>query len=297
MNHALHEGGSLDTHAVYRTGLIGAGIQQSSSPRIHVDEAKSLGLAYTYELFDLDQQTDGVAALPRLLDYAQAQGFAGLNITYPCKQSVLPLLDELSADADTLQSVNTVVFRNGKRMGHNTDWWGFAESFRRGLPGVAMDNVVLVGAGGAGSAAAYAALQLGVKQLVVHDSDHARAKALAARMAAVFPQSIVRSESDIVRAMQGVDGVIHATPMGMAKLPGIALPPDLIQPPLWVADIVYVPLNTALLELAAARGCRVLNGGAMAVLQAARAFFLFCGHAPDHARMLARFDGQVVRRL
>lgn len=295
MNQNAPAAAGIDSRTIYRVGLIGAGIQYSSSPRIHMDEAASIGLNYSYELFDLDQQTDGAAALPRFLDAAQQQGFAGVNITFPCKQSVLPLLDDLSADANTLQSVNTVVFRDGKRYGHNTDWWGFAESFRRGLPDVALGKVVLIGAGGAGSAAAYAASKLGVKSLVIHDSDPSRAQQLATRMAAHFPPGHVWAERDLVAALQAADGVINATPIGMEKLPGMAIPAACIQPPLWVADIVYVPLYTELLELALARGCRVLNGGGMAVLQAARAFYLFCGHTPDHTRMLARFDSQVMR--
>jgi shikimate dehydrogenase len=295
VNHSKPVATGVDSRTIYRVGLIGAGIQFSSSPRIHMDEAASIGLNYSYELFDLDEQPNGAAALPGLLDAAQKQGFAGLNITFPCKQSVLPLLDDLSADAATLQSVNTVVFRDGKRYGHNTDWWGFAESFRRGLPDAALGKVVLVGAGGAGSAAAYAASQLGVESLVIHDSNHSRAQQLAMRMAAHFPRGKVWAERDLVAALQTADGAINATPMGMEKLPGMALPSDCIKPPLWVADIVYVPLYTELLELAVSRGCRVLNGGGMAVLQAARAFYLFCGHTPDHTRMLARFDSQVVR--
>jgi shikimate dehydrogenase len=278
-----------------RTGLIGAGIQYSSSPRIHMDEAASAGIDYSYELFDFDQCAEGTAALPRLLDNAEQQGFAGLNITFPCKQSVLPLLDELSAEADKLQSVNTVVFRDGKRYGHNTDWWGFAESFRRGLPEVAIGKVALIGAGGAGSAVAYAALQLGVGALVIHDADSGRAQALAARMQSLFPRSSVMAEPNLQATLMGIDGVIHATPMGMAKLPGMALPADLIQPPLWIADIVYVPLTTALLALAQSRGCRVLNGGVMAVMQAAGAYELFCGHPANHARMLQRFETQVLQ--
>lgn len=285
----------IETRKNFRIGLIGAGIQFSSSPRIHMDEAKSIGIPYSYELIDLDLQPESTSALPRLLEAAEQQGFAGVNVTFPCKQSVLPLLDELSADAAILQSVNTVVFRDGKRYGHNTDWWGFVESFRLGLPDVALDTVALVGAGGAGSAAAYGILQLGVKSLVIHDSNYARAQDLAARMAAHFPRSNVTAERDMMTALRNIDGVIHATPTGMAKMPGLALPQEAIQPPLWVTDIVYVPLTTALLELALARGCRVLNGGGMAVLQAARAFYLFCGYTPDHARMLARFNGQVIR--
>lgn len=279
----------------FRTGLIGAGIGFSSSPRIHMDEAASLGLDYRYELFDLDHEPDGAAALPRLLDAAERSGFAGVNITYPCKQTVLPLLDELSDDARRLQSVNTVVFSAGKRQGHNTDWWGFAENFRRFLTPVAMNNVVLVGAGGAGAAVAYALLKLGTASLLINDSDSSRAAMLASRLAGQFPDRSVAVASDLPAALAIADGLVHATPVGMSKLPGIAVPAECVQPPLWVADIVYVPLETQLLALARQRGCRVLNGGGMAVLQAARAFEHFSGMTADIERMLSRFAKQVLR--
>ena len=159
-------------------GLIGHGIQASRTPRLHEQEGRAQGLHYTYQLLDLQTMGVDVSALPRLLDEAQAQGFAGLNITHPCKQIVLPLLDELAPEAAAIGAVNTVVFTNGKRIGHNTDWWGFAESFKRGLPDVLRAQVILIGAGGAGSALAYAAFQLGVQRLAIYDVDHDRAAQL-----------------------------------------------------------------------------------------------------------------------
>ena len=225
-----------------------------------------------------------------MLDDVQSQGFAGVNVTYPCKQSVIPLLDELTDDARSLQSVNTVVFRGGRRIGHNTDWWGFAESFRRGMTDVLRDRVVLVGAGGAGSAVGYAMLQLGAKSLQIFDVDPARARTLAARHAELFPRAQVGALDDLTRALRGADGLVHASPTGMAKLPGIPVPPASLRPPLWVAEVVYVPLETELLRVARHQGCRTLDGGGMAVFQAAMAFEQFCGHRPDAERMLRRFN-------
>jgi shikimate dehydrogenase len=273
-------------------GLIGAGIQRSRSPRMHREEAASHGLACRYVLFDLDEEREGAAALPRLLEQAEQAGFAGLNITYPCKQQVVPLLDTLSEDAARLNSVNTVLFRSGRREGHNTDWWGFAESFRRGLPLADLTRVVLVGAGGAGAAVAYAALQLGANSLLVHDSDAARSTTLVERLQPLFPDSKLCCGADLPADLRAASGLIHATPTGMAKTPGLAVPADSVQPPLWVAEVVYVPLETQLLALARSRGCRVLPGGGMAVLQAAQAFALFSGRVPDVERMLGRFAYQ-----
>src|SRR5436190_2460334 len=265
-----------------RLGLIGAGIQKSRSPALHEGEAAAQGLRLTYELIDLDPLGMGVEALPQLLADAKRRGFAGLNITYPCKQAVIALLDELSPDARALHAVNTIVMRDGRLIGHNTDWSGFAEGFRRGLPDARLDCVVQLGAGGAGAAIAHAARQLGVRELTLFDIDHARAAELAASVAA-------KAGTDLAAAMHKADGLIHCTPTGMAKMPGLPLDAMLLEPRHWVAEIVYVPLETELLRVARARGCRTVDGGGMAVFQAAAAFRLFTGLEPDAERMLRHF--------
>src|SRR5579862_6338798 len=115
-------------------GLIGASIQASRSPALHMREGMAQGLAYIYRLIDLEVLGLATDALPELIGAARRFRFTGLNITHPCKQSVIPLLDELSADARAIGAVNTVVFAaDGRTAGHNTDWSGFAESFRREL--------------------------------------------------------------------------------------------------------------------------------------------------------------------
>jgi len=258
-----------------------------------MDEGQSLGIDYRYEILDLDQMKVSGQTLAELLEHSQAQGYAGLNITFPCKQSVIPLLDELSADARSLQSVNTVIFRDGRRIGHNTDWWGFAENFRRGMADAPRDRVVLVGAGGAGSAVGYAALQLGTQALQVVDRDHDKAQQLATRLAELFPSARVSAASDVVAALNGAEGLIHASPTGMAKLPGLPVPAECLVAPLWVAEVVYVPLETELLRVARSKGCRTLDGGGMAVFQAVMAFELFSGVKPDAERMLQRFNAKL----
>ena len=154
-------------HSPYLVGLIGAGIQASRTPSMHEREAAEQGLKCEYRLIDLDKLQVGAEALPDLLKDAESKGFAGLNITYPCKQTVLGLLHELSDDARAIGAVNTVVLKDGMRAGHNTDWWGFAESFRRGLADARKDNVVQLGAGGAGAAVAHAMLTLGARRLTL----------------------------------------------------------------------------------------------------------------------------------
>ena len=272
-----------------KAGLIGAGIQASLTPAMHMREGAAQGLAYQYELIDLSQRDAGPEDLPQLLDEAELRGLSGLNITHPCKQLVIPFLDELSDEARDLGAVNTVVLQAGRRIGHNTDWWGFAESFRRGLPDAALSQAVQLGAGGAGVATAYAALSLGLASLTVFDREMDRADALASGMSALFPQASVVAGTNLEAAMQASDGLIHATPTGMAKYPGLPLAADLLDPRHWVAEVVYFPLETALLAEARRRGCSTLDGGGMAVFQAVGAFRLFTGREPDAARMLAHF--------
>ena len=273
----------------FKVGLIGAGIQHSSSPSMHVDEGKALGLPVTYELLDYDLMPGGPNRLASLLNEAEQRGFAGLNITYPSKQAVIPLLHELAPEARALHSVNTVLFRQGKRIGHNTDWWGFAESFKRGMADVNTDSVVLVGAGGAGAAVGYAMLKLGSRTLTVHDMDGTRAAALVERMSELFPDRRIEVCRDLPAALARSNGLIHATPTGMRKHPGIPVPAECLRPPLWVSEIVYVPLVTELVATARKHGCRTLDGGGMAVFQGAMAFKLFFDVEPDIPRMLSRF--------
>ncbi|MCG5238477.1 shikimate dehydrogenase [Azospirillum doebereinerae] len=275
-------------------GLIGSGIQASRTPSMHEREADALGLRYIYRLIDLDRLGLGIDALPELLASAERMGYTGLNVTFPCKQAIMPLLDELSDDARAIGAVNTVVLSGGRRVGHNTDCSGFAEGFRRGLGDVPRDRVVLLGAGGAGAAVGHAAFQLGVGRLGVFDAVPARAVALAGQLNARFGAGRAEALSDLAPAMAEADGLIHATPTGMAKFPGLPLPAALLHDGLWIAEIVYFPLETELLRTARARGCRTLDGGGMAVFQAVDAFRLFTGVEPDAERIQAHFASMIA---
>ncbi|AIN58038.1 shikimate dehydrogenase [Pseudomonas soli] len=270
-------------------GLIGRGIQASRTPALHEHEGDAQALRYLYRLIDADQLGLDDSALPALLDAAQRTGFSGLNITYPFKQAILPLLDELSDEARGIGAVNTVVLRDGRRVGHNTDCLGFAEGLRRGLPGVARRRVVQLGAGGAGAAVAHALLAEGVEQLHVFEVDPARAQALVDNLTQRFGAGRAMLGSDLGETLARADGLVNTTPVGMAKLPGTPLPPALLHARLWVAEIIYFPLETELLRQARALGCRTLDGGTMAVFQAVKAFELFSGRPADAARMQAHF--------
>ncbi len=276
-------------------GLIGQDIQGSRTPEMHMREGEAQGLRLVYRLIDLTRLGLGVEALPDLLTAAQRMGFDGLNITHPCKQAIIPHLDELSDNARALGAVNTVLLRDGKRIGENTDWSGFAEPFRRKMSDVPLNRVAQIGAGGAGAAVAHAALMLGVRELTVFDIDPKRAESVAQNLSGHFGAGRAKAGTDLPGAVAQADGIINATPIGMDAHPGMPLPAELLRPDLWVAEIIYFPLETELLRTARALGCQTLDGGGMAVFQAVGAFRLFSGLEPDAERMLRHFAELVGR--
>jgi shikimate dehydrogenase len=270
-------------------GLIGAGIQQSLTPGMHEEEARQQGLALHYQLIDLDVSKVGNEKLPTLIEAAKLMGFAGLNITFPSKQAVIRLLDDVADDARAMGAVNTIVIRDGRAIGHNTDASGWAWGFRRGLPDADLARVVLLGAGGAGAAIGHAVLGMGAEQLVVVDREAAKAKELADALAARYGAARVAHGTDPEATVASASGLIHATPTGMLKLPGLPIDAKQLRRDLWVSEIVYSPIETQLLKAARAVGAKTVDGAGMAIGQAAGAFKLFTGLDPDPARLDAHF--------
>jgi shikimate dehydrogenase len=272
-------------------GLVGDGVTPSLTPYMHEREGDVQGLRYLYRPIDLLELELPGEAVGELLTGARRLGYNGLNITHPCKQLVLEYLDEISPDARRLGAVNTVTIRDGRFTGHNTDFSGFAAALSSGLPGAKLGRVVQLGAGGAGSAVAYALLTAGVRELVLVDTDAERCAARAAELAGFFPDQSVtaRTTADLPGLMYQADGLVHCTPVGMAAHPGVPLDLSLLESRHWVADIVYRPIETQLVRQARAKGCAVLDGGRMAVGQAADAFRIFTGLDADADRMRAHF--------
>jgi shikimate dehydrogenase len=276
----------------FAVGLIGSGIGESLSPALHEREASRLGFDYSYRLLDLDALDRPPSDVGELVHEAHRDGLRGLNVTHPCKQLVVSALDELSPEAAALGAVNTVVFDEGRLIGHNTDCRGFQEAFARRLAGARVDRVVLLGAGGAGAAVAHAILSLGAGRVTVLDALRERADELAGSLARRFgPRCAVAADvSALGDLLAKADGLIHATPTGMTAHPGSAVPPELLEPRLWVAEVVYMPIQTELLRDARERGCRTLDGAAMVALQAAGSLELFTGVRPNRERMLNHVD-------
>jgi len=270
-------------------GLIGEGIGRSLAPLLHQREADRQGIRLLYTTIDSHRWSLDAGDLPAVLHWAQVLGFRGLNVTYPFKQEIIPYLDELSPEASEVGAVNTVVFEGGRSRGYNTDWAGFRRGFEREFATAPRQSVVQLGAGGAGSAVAHAMLGLGAVHLTVVDVNVDKAKQLANTLAGVFgPQRISAGAiEDLEGLLAAAQGVINATPVGMAHHPGSPIPEPCLRSDLWVADIVYRPTDTALLRAARAVGARTLNGGGMNTFQAVEAFERFTGATADVEAMLA----------
>jgi shikimate dehydrogenase len=268
-------------------GLIGRNIMSSLAPVLHEDACAAAGMVGHYHLMDADVL--GGRTLEQLLSAARTAGFAGVNVTFPFKEAVIPLLDALSPEAAEIGAVNTVVFDSGKATGHNTDRFGFRAAFREELGEACVRGrpVLLLGAGGAGRAAAFALKDLGAGEIRIHDQDSTRTHALCGDVGAC---AVASSEAG------GVAGIVNATPVGMKGFPGVPIDPAVVQPGQFVADVIYTPLETEFLVAARARGARGMGGAGMCVHQAAEAFRLFSGREPDRGRMHRTFEDAARRR-
>lgn len=270
-----------------RIGLVGNDLGTSLSPDIHEREAKHQGLeGYTYELLDLEDKPEIAADLGGYINRKLEEGFTGFNVTHPYKQQVMRYLDGFSEAVDALGAVNTIVrTEDGKLIGENTDYTGFLAALKRNLPDAARDNVVLIGAGGAGSAVAKALADYGVKNLHIVDTDQNRREQLQQKISQQNVDVHVWEPSDLPNLVPTADGVVNATPIGMENTPGTPLDLGLIQPRHWVADVIYRPVETELLTYAAGLGCATLDGTQLLIEQATDGFRLLTGIEPDAQRM------------
>jgi shikimate dehydrogenase len=272
------------------TGLIGAPIAHSASPAMHERAAEALGLRGHYQLIEVAGAD--TAGLAMMLEGVRRLGFAGVNVTFPYKEAVVPLLDELASTAATMEAVNTVVVKNGRLIGHNTDTTGFARAVTP-LLAPAGNAVAVIGTGGVGKAIAFALASLEVADLRIFDSEPARAEKLAALLAKHGGARVARSVED---ALHGATGLVNGTPVGMLPNRDTPVPATLLRENLWVADAVYSPLITPLLAAAKAKGARIMTGRELAIYQAADAFELFTGLAPSTEVMGEAFDEVMAAR-
>jgi shikimate dehydrogenase len=275
----------------FLTGLIGAPIAQSASPAMHELAADALGVRCHYQLIEVAGADQ--ARLRTLLDGVRSFGFAGVNVTFPYKEAVVPLLDELSDGARAIGAVNTVVVRQGRLVGYNTDATGFERAVKNLVTASGRGPVALIGAGGVGKAIAFALANLGVAELAIFDADQPKAAQLAAQL---HGRLTARVAVDVEDALQRAVGVINGTPVGMLPDRGSPIPASLLHPGLWVADAVYTPLWTPLLLAAKVKGCEIMTGRELAIHQAADAFELFTGLKPSIVEIGKAFDAVMATR-
>lgn len=275
----------------FLTGLIGSPIAASAAPAMHEGAAEALGVRCHYQLIEVAGAEQ--AGLRALLDGVRRLGFAGVNVTFPYKEAVLPLLDELSPRAREIGAINTVVVRDGRLVGYNTDTSGFERAIGDFVKTSGNGAVALIGAGGVGKAIAFALARLGVAELRIIDADRAKAAQLVRQLEG---RQTARIADRIEEAVEGVSGVINGTPIGMLPDRGMPVPETLLHGGMWVADAVYTPLWTPLLVAAKAKGASVMSGRDLAIHQAADAFELFTGLKPPITAIGNAFDGVMARR-
>lgn len=275
----------------FLTGLLGYPIAHSAAPVMHEQAATALGVRCHYQLIEVaGAGRDDVHAM---LDGIRRLGFAGVNVTFPYKEAVVDWLDDLAPDARAIGAVNTIVVDGARLIGHNTDATGFARAIKPLLATTPRGAIALIGAGGVGKAIAFALAGLGAAEIRIFDSDAAKAAQLAGPLQ---DRIAVRSVADVAAAVDGVAGLVNATPIGMLPSRDMPLPDALLHRSMWVADAVYSPLWTPLLLAAKAKGAQVLTGRDLAINAAADAFALFTGLTPPYAVMGNAFDAVMAAR-
>lgn len=259
-------------------GLIGWPVGHSISPTMQNAAFVELGMDWAYlplpvKPGDLEQAIEGLVAL----------NFSGCNVTIPHKQSVLPYMDEISDSAQAIGAVNTILIQNGKLIGSNTDLEGFLNNLKAAGVDAHGMNVLLLGAGGAARAVAYALARSGASSVVILNDIFEQAEALAHYMGELFPKISFEfglvSEGRLAKIAPELDMVVNATPVGMAPdIHGCLWPESLpISANMIFYDLIYNPLETALLKRAKRSGLKAIDGLGMLVHQGALSFRCWTG--------------------
>ena len=265
-----------------RLGLIGDNIARSQSPRLHEIAGRLSGIPVSYERLvprDLGENFETV------FEKARNAGFRGLNITYPYKERVVPLLRVPDPQVAALGAVNTVVFSERGPEGYNTDWSGFTAAYAR-VRGEAPPGVVcMVGAGGVGKAVAFGLATLGLRRLTLVERDLPKAEALARALRQAAPGIEVRVTGNVVEGAAGAAGLVNCTPVGMVGHDGTPVPRAQMAGAEWAFDAVYTPVETEFLADAATEGLQVLSGWELYFYQGLHAYKIFHGRPTDEARL------------
>lgn len=273
--------------AALKLGLIGDNIARSRSPRLHVEAGRLCGLDVSYErLIPRDLGLD----FATVFDRCAAQGFRGINVTYPYKEQVVARLDVPDPATSRIRACNTVLFTAARPEGHNTDCSGFAAAFRANFGTASPGKVAMAGAGGVGKAIAFALAGLGARALRIVDTDGAKAAALVEALREAGSAMEILPAPSVDAATRGADGLVNCTPLGMTGVPGTAMEAWHMKGAAWAFDAVYTPVDTQFLRLAAESGADVMSGYELFFHQGVDAFRHFTGMAVDAVALRAALD-------
>ncbi len=274
-----------------RAGVIGYPLGHSISPAIFKAAFAAAGIDATYEAWDTPPDV-----IEGRLNALRAAGFLGANVTIPHKQAVIPLLDAMSDLAAKAGAVNTIVQKDGKLTGDNTDVAGFARSLSEDAGFDAKGKrTMLLGCGGAARAVALALMEAGASTIFVMGRVPRKIEAMVVSMKPLTPQGTTLSwaywgDGSFLRAMKEADLVVNCTPIGLAGSETAGQSPlraDLIEPRTTIFDLVYNPAETPLVAAARSRGANAVPGLGMLVYQAAESFKLWTGKDADTGAMFA----------
>jgi shikimate dehydrogenase len=266
-----------------RLGLIGDNIGPSRAPKLHREAGRLAGLDVSYDLLipaDLGKNFD------EIFEECRAGGMRGLNITYPYKQVAVARAEIDDPLVRRLGAINTVVFENGRTRGYNTDHSGFIAAYRATFGEADPGHTVIVGAGGAGSAVAFALAALGAPKLTIVDNDISKAKVLAGALGDFRVKVAVRSVIDDAD-IRTVEGIVNCTPIGMVGYPGSPIDLSFLGPQRWAFEAIYTPRQTEFSRAALAAGLEVMGGYELFIHQGLDAFRLFTGQSVNEAALRA----------
>ena len=270
-----------------KTGLIGASISRSSSPRLHKFLGDLHGVDIEYHSID-SAEIPGFN-LDSALDRCAADGFRGVNVTHPFKSDVCARVAIGDPSVARIGAVNTVTFDAAGWQGTNTDYSGFIQAFRHRFGNSAAGNVVIAGAGGVSKAMGFALGQMGATGIQLFDVLESRALDLAAALkAAGIDASVVKADA-FAAAVKAADGLVNGTPIGMWKSPGNPFPESAIGGQRWAFDAVYTPLETEFLARARAQGLAIMTGYDLFLFQGFDAFSIFTGKTVDPTVAMKKF--------
>ena len=259
-----------------RLALIGSGIKMSMAQAFHELAGTLSGIEVIYDLIDRDVAWR--AEVPRLIGRCRDDGYAGVNVTYPFKEIAFDCVIVDDPSVQQIRAVNTVVFDDGgSPVGSNTDFSGLLRRWRLRWPDERPGVVALIGAGGVGRSTAFALGELGASAIRIADVEPARVVALTDALDRRFPDLAVVAAETAESAVDGADGVVNATPVGMYFNPGAPVDLRAIGDQRWLLDVVYSPIETPLVVRAEAAGMAVLNGFELFLGQGFDAFERFTG--------------------